>query len=160
LHAAPPIPQALSAVPATQPVAVQQPAHVAAQESEMHVPPEQLSLALQISHAAPAVPHPASVSPVTQAPDASQQPAQLSGPHVPTQRPAVQVSPPSQASQPKPAVPHAVCSVPPRHVSPSQQPLQLSGVQAGGVSPPPSSPHATRHIIETKIHRNIGSSTA
>ena len=146
-HWAPPLPQLRLLVPDMHvPAGVQQPLQLPGPQAGaagLHNPliRSQLSpLAWQSTQLAPLMPHSLSLTPPWHWPLPSQQPhLQLAGPQLvaPWQLPEArsQVLPPAaQSTQLPPPLPQAPSPVPGLHCpAASQQPLQLPGLQAGGV---------------------------
>ena len=142
LQTSPPLPHATRVVVITQLLPAQQPGQllgphstVAWQVRSLDCPwgTQTRARALQSAHAWPCLPHAMESLPATQVVP-SQQPPQFWGPQVgvPSQRPpapfgdGAQVRPVCvQLAHDSPRDPHAWLSLPPRHVLPTQQPLQL-----------------------------------
>jgi len=138
LHAAPPTPHAAAVVEVTHWFPTQHPAQLSGPHvtGVWHDPAAaQIWPAPQKAQSWPFFPHAVESPPVTQAPEAVQQPPQLLGPHAttPVQEPPPLVSarhdwPLPHVAHVPPLSPQAVVVVPGRHLSPTQQPAQFSGV--------------------------------
>jgi hypothetical protein len=141
---APPEPHALLMKPASHvPWASQHPAQFVGPQGGgggTHAPLVHTSLiAVQLAHAAPPVPHVASVVPALHLPLASQHPAQFCALHGgATHAPLVHTSPAAvQLEHAFPPAPHAVSCVPTAQTPLMQHPLaHVDGPQVGSHNPP------------------------
>jgi hypothetical protein len=127
-HAAPPLPQAASVVPALHfPVESQQPAQFCALHGgATHAPLVHTSpAAMQLAHAFPPAPHAVSCVPTAHTPLMQQPFAHVVGPHVGSQNPPTHWAVAPHDWHVWPAVPHAAPDVPATHVFPWQHPAQF-----------------------------------